>query len=139
MRVFVFLAGFLFAGAACADVVVATRTIRSHTIIAPGDIAVKSATIPGALENAADVIGLEARVVLYAGRPVRLSDIGAPALVERNGIVRLVFVRGALRISTEGRALGRGGVGDLIRGMNLSSRTTVTGMLGADGVVTVGH
>jgi len=43
-----------------------------------------------------------------------------------------------LLILTEGRALTRGGVGEMIEVMNLTSRTKVSGQIGTDGVVYVG-
>ncbi|MEM9126779.1 MAG: flagella basal body P-ring formation protein FlgA, partial [Pseudomonadota bacterium] len=45
--------------------------------------------------------------------------------------------RRPLSITTEGRALGRGAAGDRIRVMNLSSRTTVTGLIRPDGQIEV--
>jgi hypothetical protein len=71
-------------------------------------------------------------------RPVRAADLGPPAVVERNQIVGLAYRSGGLAILTEGRALARGGVGDVIRVMNLASRATVTGTIGPDGLVAVG-
>ena len=71
------------------------------------------------------------------GRPVRAVDVGPPAIVDRNDLVVLVFNRQPLSISTEGRALGRGAVGERIRVMNLSSRTTVTGLIRPDGQIEV--
>lgn len=50
----------------------------------------------------------------------------------------LSYRLGALEIRAEGRALSRGGVGDEIRVMNLSSRTTVSGRIAEDGAVHVG-
>jgi flagellar basal body P-ring formation protein FlgA len=76
-------------------------------------------------------------VTLYAGRPIPLSALGPPALVERNQVVTLVFQRGGLEIRAEGRALGRGGEGDTIRIMNLASRNTVTGWVTGDGLIHV--
>lgn len=132
------LAILLFsAGAAAADVLVPARTIRAREIITSGDILVKAASVPGALSHPDEVIGLEARVALYPGRPVRAADVGTPALVSRNEIVPLVFRRGRLNIVTEGRALERAGAGDLVRVMNLSSRATVTGVVRADGSIEV--
>ena len=49
----------------------------------------------------------------------------------------LVFLKGGLRIATEGRALGRGSEGEIIRVMNLSSRTTVSGRIQSDGSIEV--
>ncbi len=129
----------LFASTAFGETLVATRTIRSHTIIAPDDVILKDVDIAGSLDRIEDAVGLEARVVLYAGRPIRPSDIGPAAIIKRNQIVMLVYRRGGLRIAADARALGRGGVGDYLRVMNLTSRTTVTGIIGADGTVTVGR
>lgn len=129
----------ILASSAIGDTVVATRTVRSHAIIGPKDVLIKDIIVDGAFDRVEDIIGQEARVVLYAGRPIKFGDIGPAAIIERNQIVMLVYRRGGLRIAADARALGRGGVGDLIRVMNLTSRTTVSGIISADGTVTVGH
>lgn len=121
-----------------AESLVATRTIRAKSLVAPEDLALVSAELPGALNDPAQAVGLEARVAIYAGKPVRPGDLGPPTLVERNQLVTLVFLSGGLAISTEGRALARGAEGDEIRVMNLGSRNTVTGRIGPDGAVYVG-
>lgn len=125
-------------GMALADSLVATRTIRAQTVIAAGDVSVADEAVPGALSRPDEAIGLEARVSIYAGRPIRREDLSAPAMVERNQLVTLGYSRGGLQIRAEGRALGRGAVGETIRVMNLASRTTVTGRIGPDGTVLVG-
>ncbi|HMO73049.1 MAG TPA: flagellar basal body P-ring formation chaperone FlgA [Paracoccaceae bacterium] len=126
----------LFAGPAAADTLVAARTIRALTVIAPEDLARGDG--PG-LTDLADVVGQEARVTLYAGRPIRPGDIGPPAVVERNGRLDLLFAAGGLSIRAEGRALDRGGAGDVIRVMNTASRSIVTVRLSADGRAHVGE
>ncbi len=95
------------AGAALADTVIAARTIPVRTVIAAGDIGVVDSVLPGALSEQSAAIGLEARVTIYEGRPIRPGDTGPPALVDRNEIVALLFDQGGLRILTEGRALDR--------------------------------
>lgn len=127
----------LAAGSATAEILVPTRTIRAKEILAPEDFILKNVKMAGVLSNPADLAGKEARVVLYPGRPVRPGDIGMPALIERNDVVELVFLQGGLRITTEGRSLGRGAAGDSVRVMNLASRTTVFGQIRADGSVEV--
>lgn len=114
---------------------VATRMIRAQTVLSAEDVTVVEAEIPGALTNVADAVGLEARVTLYPGRPVRPGDLGPPALIDRNATVPIAYRRGGLTIMAEGRALDRAGVGDTLRVMNLASRSTVVGRLGPDGVV----
>lgn len=125
----------LIAGAlpAAADTLLAARTIPAQSIIAPSDLTQSAQIIPGTISDPALVIGMETRVALFAGRPIRQGDIGFPAVVDRNQIIPLLYQQGALRIATEGRALGRGGPGDLIRVMNLASRATVTARIGVDG------
>jgi flagellar basal body P-ring formation protein FlgA len=123
---------------ASAESVVATRTIRAKALIAPEDLTLVSAELPGALDDPLAAVGQEARVSIYAGKPVRPGDLGPPTLVDRNQLVTLIFVAGGLAISTEGRALGRGSEGDEVRVMNLGSRNTVSGRIGPDGAVYVG-
>jgi len=121
-----------------AESLVATRTIRAKAVIAPEDLTLVSAELPGALSRPEDAVGLETRVAIYAGKPVRLSDLGPPTLVERNQLVTIIYQSGGLAILTEGRALARGSAGDAVRVMNLASRNTVTGRIGPDGAVYVG-
>lgn len=123
---------------ALADSLVATRTIRAQSVLQLEDVTLVAAEIPGALTAVDGALGLEARVAIYAGRPIKAADLGPPTLIDRNQIVSLSYKSGALAILTEGRALARGGVGDVIRVMNLASRSTVSGRVAADGTVLVG-
>ena len=128
----------LLAAPALAESVVATRTIRAQTVIGPEDLTLVAAELPGALTDPEAALGLEAKVAIYAGRPVMSADLGSPALVQRNQIVTLIYLSGSLAISTEGRALARGSQGDTVRVLNLASRSAVTGRIGPDGAVYVG-
>ena len=122
---------------AMADSLVAARTIRAQTVLGPADVTLVAAAIPGALTTADAAMGLEARVAIYAGRPILANAIGPAAIIDRNQLVTLIFARGGLTIATEGRALGRGGVGDRVQVMNLASRNTLTGLIAPDGSVQV--
>lgn len=124
---------------ALADTVVATRTIRAQSILTAQDLVLKDEESPGAATSLDQVIGKETRVALYAGTPIHQGDVGPPAVVERNQIVRLIFERDGLRIVADGRSLSRARPGERIRVMNMSSRATVTGRVGADGRVTVSN
>lgn len=123
---------------ALADSVVPTRTIRANSIINQSDVILRQGSQPAGFARLTDVVGQEARVVLYPGRAIGIDDIGPPSIVARNQIVRVSFNSNGLQIVTEGRALERGGIGDLVRVMNLSSRATVFGQILADGSVQVG-
>ncbi|MDD7970157.1 flagellar basal body P-ring formation chaperone FlgA [Roseinatronobacter alkalisoli] len=122
---------------AAAQSLVATRLIRATEIIGPGDIAIHDTAIPGAAASVDQVIGLETRVAIYPGRPVRLSELGPAAVVERNDVVQILYRSGALTILTEGRALARGAIGDQVSVMNLASRQSVQGTIMHAGFVEV--
>lgn len=124
MRKLAVIISIFAAGPAFADSVVATRTIRAHTILTAQDLAVQPVHVLGAFNDPAQLIGMETRAALYAGRPVRPGDVGPPAIIDRNQIIILVYATPGLTISTEARALGRGGIGDRLRVLNMSSRMT---------------
>ena len=128
----------LFAVAAQSQTLVAAKNLRAQSIIGPEDLVVMERTIPGTYGIVDDIIGMEARVTLYAGRPIRIDQIGPPAVIERNQIVTLLYRRGGLSIAAEARALGRAGAGDRLRVMNLASKSTVVGIVQSNGTVTVG-
>lgn len=136
MRWMLLLAG-LVAQPVEADTVTALRNLRAQTLISADDVLIVPGAVAGAASRPEDVIGRETRVAIYKGRPILLQEIGAPTIIERNQIVPLRFSAGALAISAEGRALDRGGAGDAIRVMNTTSRTTVSGVILADGTVSV--
>jgi flagella basal body P-ring formation protein FlgA len=132
------LLSLLLAGPALGESVVATRTIPAQSVIGPDDVTLVDAALHGALGDVSLAMGKEARVAIYAGKPVRPADLGPPTLVQRNQLVPLIYRSGGLAITTEGRALARGAEGEVIRIMNLGSRTTVSGRIGPDGAVYVG-
>lgn len=137
MRALVFLL-CLLAAPATGQVVVAAAPIRSATVITAEHLALSDAFASGGISDPALIIGQEARVNIYAGRPILLAEIGPPALVERNALVVLRYSNNLLSITTEGRALSRAGLGEMVRVMNLSSRVVVMGRVRPDGEIEVG-
>lgn len=127
----------LTAAAAGADTLAAARNLPAQSVLTAADLVRADTAVPGALHDPARAIGLETRVAIYAGRPVFGADLVPPAVVDRNQIVPLTYFHAGLAITTEGRALDRGSVGDRIRVMNLTSRSTVIGRVGTDGSISV--
>ncbi|NCQ24521.1 MAG: flagella basal body P-ring formation protein FlgA [Rhodobacteraceae bacterium CG17_big_fil_post_rev_8_21_14_2_50_63_15] len=131
-----FILVFLAPLPAWADMIVAARKIRAQEILTAEDLLLKPDSGPGDV-SLQDLIGKEALIALYPGRPVSDADVGPPALVDRNQIVPLVYARDGLLIVTEGRALVRAGAGEYVRVMNLASRATITGRVTSDGQILV--
>ncbi len=137
MRLLLALLLLTAADPAAAEIVVAATTIRANSLIGPDDLKTRPGDAAGIAADSDEVVGKEARTTIYAGRPVRLGDIGPPALVDRNQIVTLAFRQGTLTIRAEGRALDRAGAGDRVRAMNLGSRNVVVGQVAPDGTIIV--
>lgn len=136
-RSLIIFLSLVLASPVSAESLIAARAIVGSSIVGEADIRVARRTIEGALTDPASVVGREARVTIYAGRPIRAGDLRAPALIERNDIVRLRYRSGGLVIEADGRALGRGAAGDRISVMNLTSRTTLSGLVRENGYVEV--
>jgi flagella basal body P-ring formation protein FlgA len=113
--------------------VVAVKTLRAREVITAQSVQVQNLDVPGAAETLDEVIGTEVKRAIYAGQAVLKEDIAQPALIERNQIVAATFSVKGLTIDTEARALERGSVGDIIRAMNLTSRTTIRAEVMEDG------
>jgi flagella basal body P-ring formation protein FlgA len=120
-----------------ADVIVPNRTVRAGDVLTIDVVRIAAGFETSGFDVIEDVVGQEARVALYANRPILFDQVGPPALIERNQIVQIKFAGSRLLINTEGRALERGGVGDRVKIMNLSSRATVFGFVHPDGHVEV--
>ncbi|AXC48572.1 flagella basal body P-ring formation protein FlgA [Paracoccus suum] len=114
----------------------ALRTLPAGTVIAEDDLALSPAAV-GGIEDPAAAIGRQARTTIYEGRPLLAANLTNPTLVERNALVTVLYTRDGLSISTEGRALGRGGAGETIRVLNIASRVTLTATVNPDGTLSV--
>ena len=109
--------------------------------VAPGDTISRSdiewVQVPagryggGYVDKVNELVGQSPRRPLRIGEPVRSADLGRPEVVSRNGLVTMVAQVPGMVLTTTGRALDAGGVGDVIQVMNLQSKkkvqATITG------------
>lgn len=86
----------------------------------------------GYVDRFDDLIGQAPRRPLAAGMPIRTADIGKPEVIAKNGLVTMVAQGPGMTITTTGRAMEAGSLGDVIQVMNVQSKktvqATVTGM-----------
>jgi len=120
-----------------ADTVLAKHLIRPRSVISDMDVVVTASTLPNGYSAPEEVIGLEAKNLIYPGRPLGPHNLRQPAVIDRNAIVTIHFARKGIVIATEGRALDRAAIGETVKVMNLDSRTTLTGLAMSDGSVLV--
>lgn len=102
----------------------AARNIRAGDIIVADDIVTPKGR--EGIRQATILLGLEAARNIYRGQPIDEDDLRAPTVVARNEIVKMEFASGPLFITTEGRALDQGAMGERIRVMNLISKRVVS-------------
>lgn len=133
MRGLALVLALALAGPASAEIL-ALRTLPAGSIIDAGDIDPGEGTLLAEVEA---ILGQQTRTIIYAGRAISPAQLAPPRLVERNQIVTLAYDAGSLSIRTEGRALAAGAAGEVIRVMNVASRSTVLATIRADGVLTV--
>lgn len=118
---------------------VLVRIIERGEVISSGDFTVDSlppSQARGAMApEAAD--GKEASRRLHPGAVVRASDVMAPRLVRRGEPVTLYVRSGGLTISTAGRALDNGTMGDLVRVAAGSTNRTLDAQVEGSGAVRI--
>lgn len=77
------------------------------------------------IADAQSLIGMTARRLLVAGRPVRSSETSAPQLIARGELVTVSLNDGILNLTTQAKALENGSKGDVIRVVNTSSNQSI--------------
>lgn len=132
------LIALLLPGPAFCGVLAAAHVLPAGTIIAPADLRVIDSDRPG-IDDPSKILGQQARITIYPGRPIQTSMLQAPILVSRNQMVFLSFRRGPLEITIQARALSAGAAGDLIRVMNIDNHGTVTARVLPDGTLTTAN
>ncbi|MFN4281236.1 MAG: flagellar basal body P-ring formation chaperone FlgA [Alphaproteobacteria bacterium] len=75
------------------------------------------------------LIGQEVRRVVPAGQTLRASDLRTPLAVLKNGIVTMMLQTPRMQLTSKGKALEDGSVGDTVRIMNSQSKTVIEGVV----------
>ncbi len=86
-----------------------------------------------------DVIGKTARRTLLPGQAIPLAAVENPRLIRNGAAVTLVYIDGALTITTIGDALQDGALGETVKVRNADSGVTVRGQVRSDGSILVGE
>jgi flagella basal body P-ring formation protein FlgA len=79
----------------------------------------------GYIQNEEQIIGMAARRHIGPRTPLTKSQIQRPQLVKKGGIVNIALVNGAMRLTTQGRSLENGSLGDIIRIKNIKTKKII--------------
>lgn len=83
------------------------------------------------------IIGQTPRRLIPAMKPIAAAEIVLPAAVKKGEIVTMVFQSGKLNLTSQGKSLQTGSVGDVIRVTNTSSQQVIQVVVTGDRTVTV--
>lgn len=123
------------------EVPVLLHRVDGDQIIRPGDIGWETRRADrlngNLITDPSQMIGQSPKRGLRGGQPVRAGDLRAPVLVPRNGLVTLRLRRGSMTLTAQGRALDEGGLGSVVRVVNLKSNTIVQAVVAEAGYVEV--
>lgn len=117
--------------------VVLARAVERGDMLSAADLA--EAMLPAAQARSAlsirDIEGMAATRRLAAGSILRASDVGRPQIVKRGEPVTIIWAKGALTITSSGRALAGGAQGDLVRVVATATSRTLDATVEGAGAV----
>ena len=119
-------------------VVVPTHDVARGAVISASDLTysiVATTVMSGVVTSSSEVVGLEARRTLHAGETLRLQDLRHPVLIVRGSTVTMTFQAPGIVLTSSGRAVTEGGLGDTVTILNLTSYRQTTGVVIGPGQV----
>jgi flagella basal body P-ring formation protein FlgA len=123
------------------DTAIVTRALARGDVVRASDIAITrkpKSEVKGDTSGSADqLVGLEARVAIPAGEPLRRADLIRPDRIKRDDAITLVYEAPGILLACRGKALESGADGDVISVVNVQSKRTIQGTITGPGRVTV--
>lgn len=97
----------------------------------------KNRIVAGTVMSEADLVNMSPRRMASAGKPINVNDLERPKMVDRGDSVTLIFDNGTMVLTTKGKALQAGAIGDSIRVANIDSNKSLQGVVTAHREVTI--
>ncbi len=108
---------------------VLTRPLNRGSLIQLDDVTLKdiaSDRLPGApMRHISELLGMAATRHMRAGRAIFKRDIEQPQIVKRGALVNIIFKVPGITLSTRGKAISGGALGDTISVLNVRSKRTI--------------
>jgi flagella basal body P-ring formation protein FlgA len=122
------------------DVLTYARSLAAGDIVQPTDLVwTKAAAAPADGPADADaIIGQAAKRPVRAGAIVQARDVGAAIVVKSGDLVTVAYDNDGVSLSMQGKALGQGGVGDVLSVQNPTSKKTIQAVITGPGQAVVG-
>ena len=111
------------------EVPVANRGMPRGTLLTDGDISwvtVNDTNLAAdVVTDETDIIGFVTRHTIRPGQILRSHNVERPKVIARGALVTIVWDVPMMSLSTQGQASQAGGIGDIIRVVNTSSKTAI--------------
>ena len=111
------------------EVPVAARDLPRGTIMTEDDITFltmdESDLVGNMATDISEIVGQVTRLTLRSGQPVRLHSLARAVAVDRGQSVTVLWSVASINLTAQGKAMEKGGVGDVIRVVNTKSNQTV--------------
>jgi len=122
------------------EVLTYARSLAAGEIVQPTDLVwAKVAAAPADAPGDADaVIGQAAKRPVRAGAVVQARDVGAAIVVKSGDLVVVAYDADGVSLAMQGKALGQGGVGDVVPVQNPTSKKTIQAIVTGPGQAIVG-
>lgn len=118
-----------------------TRRIATGETVGRDDIQWQTARAETVARNVildpSRIVGMEAKRPLQADQPLRAGDVRAPVIVAKGSLVTLVVQSATMTLTSKGRAMENGAMGDSVRIQNTQSKVVVEGEVVSSGTVRV--
>ncbi len=125
---------------ALAPVVTASVNLKKGTVILPDQVTMTRrdiATLKNPVLSLDQVIGMQVRRNIPPGRALEARFLEQPPVIRKGELVKILAIKGPMRISTTGIATRDGRTGETIRVKNISSSKYVYCRVDAPGIVSV--
>ncbi|MFT3811630.1 MAG: flagellar basal body P-ring formation chaperone FlgA [Micropepsaceae bacterium] len=123
------------------DVPVLTRAMKSGEVVSGDDVQfvrMAASRVPrGSVSDADKLVGFSAKRQLRAGIPLRESDVQKPLVIRKGDAVTMVFRAPGIELTSRGRAMTDGGVGDTVAVVNAQSLKQIDAVVLGAGTVNV--
>ncbi len=123
------------------EVPVLKRQIRNGELISESDIELKSFPVgrnySDTVNDISSLIGRTPVRGVSPNRPIRSSEISAPALIKKNALVQMRYKTESMEITTAGQALADGAKGDVIEIRNVTSKKVARAVVSESNIVDV--
>jgi flagella basal body P-ring formation protein FlgA len=123
------------------ETAVLTRAVARGEVIKAADIAIerrpKAEASSEPITAGDQVVGLAVRQAMRSGQPLLRTQLMKPELVHRDATITLVYEVPGITITTRGKALEAGALGDTISVANIETKRTIQGTVSGPNRVTI--